>query len=358
MPSPRRSGLMVAVAFLLTAITACSSGSSGDGLASDSPLPTEIPAGTKLVIADQGERQQVALAASGQLDTLPFDHEFATFQGAPAILEAFRADAVDVAWAGEIMAIQSLVAGDDVRVVAALQTDNGLNMGIAPGASDITSLAGLKGRRIGYAEGTSQQAFVLRALDRAGLSVDDVTLVPMALPDFPDALRSNQIDAAPMSEPVFSRYMQSPGASALPRAETATLSDGVSYLYAAGTALSDPGTAAAIRAYVAAYITAVDWANDNRDVWIDEYFVKSQGLTADDGRRILDASGPTSFPRLDENLVAVQQHIVDVIDEAGELPRPVEAADAYDLRFDEVVATTVAEVGAAHTRDRSRGDNP
>ena len=48
MPSPRRSGLMVAVAFLLTAITACSSGSSADGLASDSPLPTEIPAGTTL----------------------------------------------------------------------------------------------------------------------------------------------------------------------------------------------------------------------------------------------------------------------------------------------------------------------
>ncbi|MFD3809481.1 ABC transporter substrate-binding protein [Rhodococcus sp. NPDC058639] len=346
----RHAGFTTAAAFVLTAVVACGSGPAGGGLAPDSPLPTDIPAGTKIVIADQGERQQVALAASGNLDSLPFDYEFATFQGAPSILEAFRADAVDVAWAGEIMAVQSLVAGDDVRVIAAVQTDNSLNLGVAPGA-DIDSLAALSGKRIGYAEGTSQQAFVLRALDKAGLDVDDVTLTPMALADFPDALRSDQIDAAPMSEPVFSRYMQTPGATALPRDEITDLSDGISYLYSSAKALSDPATAAAIRAYVGAYIASVDWANDNRDAWIDEYFVKSQGLTAEDGRRILDANGPTTFPRLDENLVATQQHTVDVIDAAGELPRPVEAAEAFDLRFDQVVQAAVADAGAGHVRN-------
>lgn len=347
----RRTGFTAAVALLLTAVAACSSGSSGGGLASDGALPTEIPAGTKIVIADQGERQQVALAASGQLEQLPFDYEFATFQGAPSILEAFRADAVDVAWAGEIMAIQSLVAGDDVRVIAAIQTDNSLNMGIAPGASDIRTLEDLKGRKIGYAEGTSQQAFALRALDEAGLTVDDVTLVPMSLPDFPDALRTDQIDAAPLSEPVFSRYLQTAGATSLPREEVAGLGEGISYLYSSERALSDPATAAAIRAYVGSYIAAIDWANDNRDAWIDEYFVKSQGLTVEDGQRILDANGPSTFPHLDESLIAVQQRTADVIDAAGELPRPVEAAEAYDLRFDEVVTEAVAATGASHTRD-------
>ena len=255
-----------------------------------------------------------------------------------------------VAWAGEIMTVQSLVAGDDVQVVTAMQTNNGLNMGIAPNASDIKSLADLKGKRIGYAEGTSQQAFVLRGLDKAGLSVDDVELVPMSLPDFPDALRSNQIDAAPMSEPVFSRYMQTPGATSLPRPEIEDLSEGISYLYSSKKALSDPATAAAIRAYVTAYIKSVAWANDNRDAYIDTYFVKSQGLTAEDGQRILDTAGITTFPHLDEDLIAIQQHTIDVIDAAGELPKPVEAADAFDLRFDEVVTAAVAESGAAHTR--------
>ena len=351
MPRLRRAGSTAIIALLLTAVAACSSGSSGDGgLGSDSALPTEIPAGTKLVIADQGERQLSLLTGSGQLDALPFEYEFATFQGAPSILEAFRADAVDVAWAGEIMTVQSLVAGDDVQVVTAMQTNNGLNMGIAPNASDIKSLADLKGKRIGYAEGTSQQAFVLRGLDKAGLSVDDVELVPMSLPDFPDALRSNQIDAAPMSEPVFSRYMQTPGATSLPRPEIEDLSEGISYLYSSKKALSDPATAAAIRAYVSAYITSVDWANNNRDAYIDTYFVKSQGLTVEDGARILDTAGITTFPHLDEDLIAIQQHTIDVIDAAGELPKPVEAADAFDLRFDEVVTAAVAESGAAHTR--------
>ena len=109
-------------------------------------------------------------------------------------------------------------------------------------------------------------------------------------------------------------------------------------------------TAAAIRAYVTAYIKSVAWANDNRDAYIDTYFVKSQGLTAEDGQRILDTAGITTFPHLDEDLIAIQQHTIDVIDAAGELPKPVEAADAFDLRFDEVVTAAVAESGAAHTR--------
>ncbi|KLL95581.1 nitrate ABC transporter substrate-binding protein [Rhodococcus sp. IITR03] len=351
MPRLRRAGSTAIIALLLTAVAACSSGSSGDGgLGSDSALPTEIPAGTKLVIADQGERQLSLLTGSGQLDALPFEYEFATFQGAPAILEAFRADAVDVAWAGEIMTVQSLVAGDDVQVVAAMQTNNSLNMGIAPNASDIETLADLKGKRIGYAEAPRSRPSCSVASTSAGLSVDDVELVSMSLPDFPDALRSNQIDAAPMSEPVFSRYMQTPGATSLPRPEIEDLSEGISYLYSSKKALSDPATAAAVRAYVTAYITSVDWANNNPDAYIDTYFVKSQGLTAEDGERILDTSGITTFPHLDEELIEIQQHTIDVIDAAGELPKPVDAADAFDLRFDEVVTEAVAETGASHTR--------
>ena len=49
------------------------------------------------MIADQAEAQQVALRASGELERLPFTAEFANFTGGPAILEAFRAGAADVA---------------------------------------------------------------------------------------------------------------------------------------------------------------------------------------------------------------------------------------------------------------------
>jgi hypothetical protein len=69
----RHAGFTTAAAFVLTAVVACGSGPAGGGLSPDSPLPTDIPAGTKIVIADQGERQQVALAASGNLDSLPFE---------------------------------------------------------------------------------------------------------------------------------------------------------------------------------------------------------------------------------------------------------------------------------------------
>ena len=87
-------------------------------------------------------------------------------------------------------------------------------------------------------------------------------------------------------------------------------------------------------------------------VGVDDHLprVLPQGLTAEAGERILDTSGITTFPHLDEELIATQQHTIDVINAAGELPKPVDAADAFDLRFDEVVTEAVAETGASHTR--------
>ena len=60
-----------------------------------------------MVIADQSESLQSALRISGELDKLPFQYQFANFVGGPAILEAFRAGAADVApvpWAVEVLA--------------------------------------------------------------------------------------------------------------------------------------------------------------------------------------------------------------------------------------------------------------
>ncbi|HEX4686930.1 MAG TPA: ABC transporter substrate-binding protein, partial [Nocardioides sp.] len=124
---------------------ACGGPSAGTGLAADAPLPSDIPPGTTLVVADQMEAQQVALRASGELGRLPFHVEFANFTGGPAVLEAFRAGAADVASVGDTPPIQALVAGDDVPIILARQNDpSSTRLAVAPGRP-IRKLADLRG---------------------------------------------------------------------------------------------------------------------------------------------------------------------------------------------------------------------
>jgi sulfonate transport system substrate-binding protein len=343
----RRGWAVVAGVLLLTA---CAGHGGGGKLDVAAPLPTEVPPGTTLVIADQSEAQQVALRASGELDRLPFTAEFANFTGGPAILEAFRAGAADVASVGDTPPIQALVAGEDVPIILARRTDpSSTRLAVAPGVGART-LADLRGKRIAYAEGTAQQVIVLRALEKAGLSTADVELVRLQLGEFNDAVRTGQVDIAPLNEPRLTRFLKDAGpqgGGVIDPAETASTSSGLNFLYARREVLQDPAKAAALRAYVQHYIRSQQWINDHQEEWIQTYYVQNQGISAEDGKRIVDSLGTITFPRLDDTVVRAQQATIDVIDRAGQLPRKVRAADGFDLRFADVVAEAVPAAGAS-----------
>jgi sulfonate transport system substrate-binding protein len=345
----RRTLATTAAVLAALVVAACGTTTpSGGALAAAAPQPT---AGTTLVIADQAEAQQVALRASGELEKLPFTAQFANFTGGPAILEAFRAGAADVASVGDTPPIQALAAGADVPIILARQTDpSSTQLAVTPG-KNIRKLADLRGAKIAYAEGTAQQVIVLRALEKAGLRTSDVELVRLQLGDFNDAVRTGQVDVAPLNEPRLTRFLTEAGprgGGVIDPAETADTSSGLNYLYARREALEDPAKAAALRAYVDHYIRSQQWVNEHSAEWVQQYYVENQGISQADGQRIVDSLGQITFPRLDATVVARQQATIDVIDRAGELPKQVRASDGFDLRFDQVVTTTVPAVGAAY----------
>jgi sulfonate transport system substrate-binding protein len=300
-----------------------------------------IPTGTALAVGDQNEVLQTLLAASNQREVLGSKITYANFIGGPAVLEAFRAGALDLATVGNTPPVQAQAAGERILIVAAVQS-SGPAYGIAvrPGLK-LTRIEECRGKRIAYGEGTARQPFVLSALKLAGLTRKDVTLIPLRAADFPDALRSGQVDVAALNEPHFSRYLADyadRGASALPASETARVPSGPSYLYAGDAALRDPAKTAAIADFVAHWIAALRWSKAHRDEWVDAYYVRRQHLSPADGRNIEDAAGDLSFPAL-SSLVDKQQAIADLIYEAGDLPKRLDARDEFDFRFDEVIAT-------------------
>ena len=130
---------------------------------------------------------------------------YENFLGGPAVLEAFRAGALDLVTIGNTPPIQAQGAGERILIVAAWQL-SGPEYGLAvrPASSDTAGRH--SGKRIGYAEGTARQRFVLNVLKLSGLTRKDVTLVPLRSADFPDAIRSGGIDVGSLNEPHFSRY--------------------------------------------------------------------------------------------------------------------------------------------------------
>ncbi|MGW4633163.1 ABC transporter substrate-binding protein [Nocardia sp. NPDC004415] len=344
----RATAAFLAVATIATlGLSGCSGGSETPVGTPDAPLPTEVPPGTTLVVADQQERLQTALRLSGELDKLPFKIEFANFVGGPAILEAFRAGAADVGQVGDVPPIHALAAGQDVPIVGSYQTNpQALKLAVAPGRS-ITKLTDLKGRKIAYAEGTAQQAAVLKALTKAGLSTGDVQLVRLQLAEFLDAVRTGQVDVAPLIEPNVTRLLRTQGTSVLADSETAGIYAGLAYVYARRAVVTDPAKAAATRALVGAFVRAWHWTNTHRAEWATRYYVESQKVSADDAARIVESLGTYTFPHLDQALVARQQTTIDAIDAAGELPKKIRATDGFDLRFDAVITEAVTAAGAA-----------
>jgi sulfonate transport system substrate-binding protein len=308
------------------------------------PLPSEIPAGTKLVIGDP--QTQKALEISGLIDELTFEVEWVNISGGPQTSEAFRARALDVGSVAEIPSIFANWNNLPVRNIAYRERRDPIahpiyQFGVAPGV-EVKTLEDFRGKRIAFSPGQAQGALVLRALQAAGLTKADVTLVelPSTGDVYPVALASKQVDVAPIGGVNIRRYLAQYGADG-----ATTISHGLrddpGHLYSPQWVLDDPAKAAALAEYVSLWARATRWINENPQVWIDEYYVKNQGLTRDDGEYIVEQTGEQVVPTTWDEVVARHQQTIDLLaDELGY--EPYSAEQIFDRRFEPIAGAAFA----------------
>ncbi|MGV0834982.1 ABC transporter substrate-binding protein [Mycolicibacterium thermoresistibile] len=348
---PIRFGL----AALLTAssLIGCATAQHRDSptLAADAALPTSVPEGTTLVVADDANRLKTLLTLSGEQDRLTAEVSYANFSSGPLRLEAIRSGNAQLGYAGDVPPILAHYSDADVPIVGAVRRDGAGALIVTSPGSGITSLPDLAGNRIGINEGTSQQAILLRNLKAAGLSIGDIEPVNLGLAEFADGLRANQIQAAVLKQPDRSRYLDSTadsGTVEIPSAPGAN--PGLNYLYAGRTALADPAQAAAIREFVIAWYRAELWRNANPDVWISEYLVNDQHVSIGDARSIVESDGLTTVPGFTDEVVATQQETIDLLQEAGAFTgRELNARDEFDFRFADLTADSPTETRGEHS---------
>lgn len=329
------------ITFTALAVSSCSQGTASTTAtsgATSSALPTDIPSGTKLIIADQGQRLQTALKLSGQLDKLTFTVQFAQFNGMEQVLEAVRGGAADIGYGGDISVSFARASGLDAKSIGVVRTSrNYYTFLTAPGRGNIASAADLKGKKVAYAAGTQLGLYTLRVLDSVGLSIHDVNLVRLTIPDIPDALRTGQVDAAAIYEPNTSNFLSdygSQGLHVLP--EGKDKGTGLNYLWTTSQVLQSQAKTAAAAQLSQAFTRAYLWQNSHSDQWAQGFFVDVQQLAPDVAKKVVASLGEVSIPRTDQALIDEQQTYIDFLVLAGEIPQTHNAADEFDLRFDAV----------------------
>lgn len=321
---------------------------SGSALAqADAPFLPEVPEGTKLVIGDP--QIQFALELSGLIDELSFEVEWANISGGPQASEAFRARAVDVSSVAEIPSIFANWTNLPVRNITYSERSDPIahpiyHFGIAPGVGGaIESLEDFRGHRIAFSPGQAQGALVLRALQAAGLTKDDVTLIelPSTGDVYPVALASNQVDIAPIGGVNTRRYITQYGDDGAELVEHG-LRDDPGHLFSPQWVLDDQAKATALAEYVALNARARQWVNENPELWIEEYYIGDQGLSREDAEYIVAQTGQVVHPESWDEVKGRHQDTIDILaEELGYEAYDVELI--FDNRFEGVAAAAVAE---------------
>ena len=331
------------------------------GLPLDAPLPEQVPPGVKLIIGDPVT--QHVLEHNGWVKDLPFQVQWASITGGPAVTEAFHAKALDVGAAADIPPIHAIWVGIPVKMIAVRfrqdpQGHPSFVLGVSP-KSKVRTLADLRGKRIAFSPGQVQGEIVLRSLEAAHLTRKDVTLVE--LPStiggdlYVNALIANLVDVAPIGAGAASKhYIEGYGAQGARLIPHGPVRDDLVDLYVRTETLQDPAKAAALRAYVKLWVRANAWVAAHPDEWAKIYYEKNQGLSPADAKYVVQAMGQPDIPAHWDEAIALQQGAIDLM--ARETHRkPFPAAGLFDRRFESVAAEAVAAASGPVTLASAKG---
>ena len=341
MSTRRRTTAVAVLIAVLSVGTACGSGDAGTTLELTAALPDKVVSGTEIRIGDPSI--QAVLQAAGldrELTEAGVKVQWANISGGPKSIQAFRADKLDCSAVADIPSLFAAWTGTSTRIVFQAVTIDPLEhpiyqLGVAPGAN-VTSLADLRGKKIAYSAGQAQGALVLRVLQKAGLSRQDVTLVELTSKDdaYVTALGSKVVDVAPLGAQYVKVYKaRYPQAVAIGTG----IRDDASTLYCLTKAVQDAEKAAALRVYVSVRTKAVLWQNKHPDKYAKLYYQDTQGLSAADASDVVATDGTKGIPATWDNAVRRLQETADLLAREQQHDK-IDVTTLVDRRFEKVQA--------------------
>lgn len=141
----------------------------------------------------------VLLRADGSLDKRlaekGVDVRWTEFPAGPQLLEGLNVGSVDFGTTGETPPVFAQAAGADLLYVAHEPPAPLSEAILVPKDSPLKTAADLKGKRVAFNKGSNVHYLLVRALEDAGLSINDVTPVYLAPADARAAFERGSVDA-------------------------------------------------------------------------------------------------------------------------------------------------------------------
>lgn len=325
----------------VAALSACAKDAKAANADLSSPLPTHVPGGTKLSIASGRLETETELKLSGLVKHLPFTvSDWPNLNAGPDVINAFRAKSLDLATNAGIPPIQAHYQKYDARIVAVELTRKPTYVFATKPHSDIQGVTEFAGKKLAFSQGQAQGVVLLRALKKAGIKDSDVTLVPLTSDQFLTALQAGQVDVAPLGISLIHQYLDKYGKDGA-REITTDVVDLLTVLWAPAEVLADKAKAAAIAGYIPIWAKAEVWVYEHPEIWAQEYFVKTQGVTAAEANDIIKRSNKPLFPPSWDEAISWEQETNGLLAQGG-FVKQFKVDSIFDRRFESLAASAVA----------------
>lgn len=243
------------------------------------------------------------------------------FSSGPPMLEAMNNGRVDVGAVGDSPPIFAQAAGANIVYVAGQPITNGQGI-LVPAKSEIRTLADLKGKRIGFTKGSSAHNVTVQALEKAGLTYQDVTPVYLTPPDAGPAFANGSIDAWAIWDPYFAIGEAKQGGRVLVNAHEIAKTN--AFLIANKDFARDHS--GVLRQAIDVLADAARWAEANRDQ-VAQSLATVTGLPLDI-QTIAARRASFALGSINDDVITTQQGVADRFHKLGLIPKPIVVRDA------------------------------
>jgi sulfonate transport system substrate-binding protein len=143
-----------------------------------------------------------------RLKPLGYKVEWPEFAAGPQELEAINAGGLDIAFTAESPLIFSQAAGIPLVYLAATSSDGQTISLLVPTNSNFKNVKDLKGKKVAFQKASIGHYLLVRALEKAGMKLNDVQSVFLAPPDANVAFNQGRVDGWFIWEPFVTRNVQ------------------------------------------------------------------------------------------------------------------------------------------------------
>lgn len=267
----------------------------------------------------------MVLAKAHRLLEQRFPHtqiKWIEFPAGPQMLEALNVNSIDLGSTGDIPPLFAQAAGADLLYVGAEPPKPKAEVILVNENSPLHSVADLKGKKVAFQKGSSSHNLLLRALQQAGLTLQDIQPVYLTPADARAAFQQGDVDAWAIWDPYYSAALQQGHVRVLADGSKLNLT-GSFYLATRNFAEHNP---AFVQQILDTFSQADALTQSQREQSID-LLASAMSLPRPVIASYLDHRPPTQITPVSEKTAAAQQSTADLFYASHLMPVKVTVSD-------------------------------